>query len=61
MEERYIPLAHINEADIKVVVSGNIIIIYVNDTALATLAYGYEPGSLGLFVEHGKLFLQKLK
>ncbi|MNR44677.1 hypothetical protein D3C85_1634480 [compost metagenome] len=54
VEERYLPLDGSSGADIKIVASGNIIIIYVNNTALATRAYNYEPGSFGLFVEHGE-------
>lgn len=54
IEERYLLATDKLEADIKVVVYGNIILIYVNDTALATRAYDFEPGSAGLFVEHGE-------
>lgn len=54
IEERYLPLQNTYEAEIKVVMSGNIILIYVNDTALATRAYDFNPGSAGLFIEQGE-------
>lgn len=60
IEERYVPLAGEHEAEIKVITSGNIAILYVNDTALAARAYDYEPGGLGLFVEHGEAVFTEL-
>lgn len=61
IEERYLPRSDEREADIKVVASGNIIVIYVNDTALATRAYDFQPGCAGLFVEHGEAQFIDLK
>ncbi|MCE3200338.1 glycoside hydrolase family protein [Paenibacillus sonchi] len=61
VEERYLLLDGSSGADIKIVASGNIIIIYVNNTALATRAYNYEPGSFGLFIEHGEAAFSNVK
>lgn len=60
IEERDVPLADANEAEVKVFVNGTAIVIYVNDTALATRAYDYEPGGCGLFVEHGEAEFMEL-
>lgn len=53
LEERPIELNSINQAEIKIVTSGNIIVAYVNDVALAVRAYDFEPGDVGIFVENG--------
>lgn len=42
------------EARVQVVLSGNIIQAYVNDTALTTRCYGVTEGGLGVFVECGE-------
>lgn len=42
-----------NRAEIKLLVSGNIMQTYVNDTALTTRCYGVLDGGIGLFAECG--------
>lgn len=42
------------EAKVQVILSGNIIQVYVNDTALTTRCYSVTAGGLGLFVECGE-------
>lgn len=43
-----------NRAEVKVIVSGNIIQAYVNDTALTTRCYSVKDGGIGVFVECGR-------
>lgn len=50
-----------NRAEIKLLVSGNIMQIYVNDTALTTRCYGIQDGGLGLFVECGAVRWKEMK
>ena len=50
-----------NRAEIKLLVSGNIMQIYVNDTALTTRCYGIQVGGLGLFVECGAVRWKEMK
>lgn len=40
-------------AEIRLIVSGNIMLAYVNDTALATRCYSLENGGIGLYTECG--------
>lgn len=42
-----------NRAEVKLLVSGNIIQVYVDDTALTSRCYSVTGGGLGLFVECG--------
>ena len=42
-----------NEAKVQLIVSGNILLAYVNDTALTTRCYSLQDGGIGLFVECG--------
>jgi beta-fructofuranosidase len=44
-----------NSAEIKLIVSGNIMLVYVNDVALTSRCYEIETGSIGIFVEYGKV------
>lgn len=53
LDERRITFAE-NCADLKLLVSGNIMQVYVNDTALTTRCYGALGGGIGLFVECGQ-------
>ncbi|KWX86664.1 hypothetical protein AMQ83_17685 [Paenibacillus riograndensis] len=39
---------------IKVIISGNIIVAYANDVALAARAYDFPAGGAGLFIENGE-------
>lgn len=43
-----------NKARIQLVVSGSIMQVYVNDTALTTRCYGASGGGIGLFTECGE-------
>lgn len=44
-----------NSADIRLLVSGNIMLVYVNDVALVSRCYEIEKGSIGIFAEYGKI------
>ncbi|WP_372632608.1 hypothetical protein [Cohnella sp.] len=55
IEERYFDCGDVREAELTIIASGNVIVIYANDTALAARAYDFEPGSAGLFVESGEV------
>lgn len=44
------------KADINIIISGNIMLIYVNDTALAVRCYSLMDGGIGLYTECGKAF-----
>lgn len=55
IEERYFNCEGIREAELTVIASGNVIVVYAYDTALATRAYDFETGSAGLFVESGEV------
>lgn len=52
-EERKITFSE-NKAEIKLIVSGNIMQAYVNDTALTTRCYAATDKGIGLFVECGQ-------
>ena len=45
-----------NEAKVQLIVSGNILLAYVNDTALTTRCYSLQDGGIGLFVECGEVY-----
>lgn len=45
---------HGSSADIRLVVSGNIMLAYVDDTALASRCYEIGAGEIGLFSEYGE-------
>lgn len=47
-----------NTARIKLVVSGNIMLVYVDDVALAARCYEIGTGDIGIFVEYGKIVCQ---
>lgn len=49
---------HKNTARIKLVVSGNIMLAYVDDVALAARCYEIGTGDIGIFVEYGKIVCQ---
>ena len=42
------------QAEVRLIVSGNIMLVYVNDVALATRCYSIKNGGIGLFTECGK-------
>lgn len=44
-----------NSAQVKLVVSGNIMLVYVDDVALAARCYEIGVGSIGIFTEYGKV------
>ncbi len=44
-----------NKATVKLIVSGSIMLAYVGDVALSTRCYSVDPGSVGIFVEYGKV------
>ena len=44
-----------NSAEIKLVVSGNVMLVYVDDVALASRCYEIGTGSIGVFTEYGKI------
>lgn len=50
-----------NEAHIRMIVSGNIILVYVNDVALSGRCYGITMGGVGLFVESGLAVWEQVK
>ena len=53
LDERRIDFSE-NKAELKLIVSGNIMQVYVNDTALTTRCYDTVDGGIGLFVECGQ-------
>ena len=44
-----------NCAEVKLVVSGNIMLVYVDDVALVSRCYEIGTGSIGIFAEYGKI------
>ena len=44
-----------NSAEIRLVVSGNIMLAYVEDVALVSRCYEIGTGDIGIFVEYGKV------
>ena len=44
-----------NCAEVKLVVSGNIMLVYVDDVALVSRCYEIGTGSIGIFTEYGKI------
>lgn len=44
-----------NSAKVKLVVSGNIMLVYVNDVALVSRCYEIASGSVGIFTEYGEI------
>ena len=42
-----------NCVEVKLVVSGNIMLVYVNDVALTSRCYEIGTGSVGIFAEYG--------
>lgn len=52
IDERPIHLTS-NRAEIKVIMSGNIILTYINDTAIAVRSYSTGIGGFGVFSENG--------
>ncbi|WP_286080449.1 hypothetical protein [Parablautia intestinalis] len=44
-----------NSAQVKLVVSGNIMLVYVDDVALTARCYEIGVGSIGIFTEYGKI------
>ena len=44
-----------NSVEVKLVVSGNIMLAYVNDVALTARCYEIGTGSVGIFAEYGKV------
>jgi len=59
-DERMIRLEE-NRAEIKLLISGNIMQVYVNDTALTTRCYSAKDGGIGLFVECGSVRWSSIK
>lgn len=49
-----------NEATVLLLVSGNIMLAYINDTALTTRCYSVSDGGIGIFVECGEMRWTKL-
>lgn len=49
-----------NKARVQIIVSGNIVLSYVDDVALCARCYEIEPGYAGLFVEYGSLICKSL-
>ena len=47
-----------NTARIKLVVSGNIMLAYVDDVAMAARCYEIGTGDIGIFVEYGEIICQ---
>lgn len=60
LDERRIAFTE-NTAQLKLIVSGNIMQVYVNDTALTTRCYAAENGGIGLFVECGQTQWKDIK
>lgn len=52
LEERPISFCG-NQAKIKLIVSGSVILVYVDDVALASRCYDIPTGSIGIFAEYG--------
>ncbi len=50
-----------NCADIQVIVSGTILLAYVNDTALTSRCYSVTDGGIGVFVECGSIQWSRLE
>lgn len=50
-----------NKATVKLIVSGSIMLVYVGDVALSTRCYSVDPGSIGIFVEYGKVNCRNTK
>ncbi len=44
-----------NSAEIKLIASGNIMLVYVDDVALVSRCYEIETGFIGVFSEYGKI------
>lgn len=44
-----------NSAKVSLMVSGNIMLVYVNDVALVSRCYEIASGSAGIFTEYGKI------
>ena len=44
-----------NKAEVKLIVSGNIMLVYVDDVALACRCYEIGIGEVGIFVEYGNV------
>ena len=42
-----------NSAQVKLVISGNIMLVYVDDVALTSRCYEIGRGEIGMFVEYG--------
>ena len=59
MDERRIQFNK-NEATVLLLVSGNIMLAYINDTALTTRCYSVSDGGIGIFVECGEMRWTKL-
>ena len=53
LDERRISFGD-KKAEVRLIVSGNIMLAYVNDIALATRCYSLQNGGIGLFTECGK-------
>lgn len=54
MDERPVAFTG-NSVEVKLVASGNIMLVYVNDVALASRCYEIGTGSIGIFVEYGEI------
>lgn len=61
IEERPISLKAGEPVRIKVIISGNIVVAYANDVALAARAYNFPTGGAGLFIENGEAVFTNLE
>ena len=50
-----------NKAKIKLIVSGSVILIYVDDVALASRCYDIPTGLVGIFAEYGQVMCTDTK
>ena len=60
IEERPVNFSE-NKADVQIYMSGNIIVSYVNGTALASRCYSTDIGSAGVFVENGSVKVKRFR
>lgn len=60
LEERPIEFRN-HKTDVKVIVSGSVILVYVDDVALASRCYDISTGAIGVFAEYGEVICSDIK
>ena len=60
-EERPIHFREDQYAEITVLTSNDIIVVYVDDVALCGRCYNYSVGNAGVFVEYGEVQVKKFE